>query len=94
MIRVSGAGPFSSLVGDALCTQYHLATRAAELALGEAIHEQVQDRELGEVNEIEILPNGEIRAVGGSDPAERGFKKPLTMREDLGGEYGARSRPA
>ena len=30
--------------------------------------------------------------MGGSDPAERGFKKPLTMREDLGGEYGARSR--
>ena len=45
-----------------------------------------------EDNEIEILPNGEIRAVGGSDPAERGFKKPLTMREDLGGEYGARRR--
>ena len=45
-----------------------------------------------EDNKIEILPNGEIRAVGGSDPAERGFKKPLTMREDLGGEYGARSR--
>ena len=37
---------------------------------------------------IEILPNGEIRALGGSDPAERDFKKPLTMREDLGGEYG------
>lgn len=36
---------------------------------------------------IEILPNGEIRASGGSDAAERGFKKPLTMREDLGGEY-------
>ena len=47
-----------------------------------------------EDNEIEILPNGETRAVGGSDPAERGFKKPLTIREDLGGEYGARSRPA
>ncbi|MDE0061487.1 MAG: hypothetical protein OXP09_18980 [Gammaproteobacteria bacterium] len=37
---------------------------------------------------IEILPNGEIRALGGSEAAERGFKKPLTMREDLGGEYG------
>lgn len=37
---------------------------------------------------IEILPNGEIRSQGRSDPAERGFKKPLTMREDLGGEYG------
>ena len=37
---------------------------------------------------IEILPSGEIRAHGGSDPAERDHKKPLTMREDLGGEYG------
>ena len=40
---------------------------------------------------IEILPNGEIRALGGSDAAERANKKPLTMREDLGGEYGVRS---
>ena len=39
---------------------------------------------------IEILPNGEIRALGGSEVAERGFKKPLTMREDLGGEYARR----
>lgn len=38
---------------------------------------------------IEILPNGEIRARGASDDAERDYKKPLTMREDLGGEYGA-----
>lgn len=37
---------------------------------------------------IEILPNGEIRERGGSSPSERGYKKPLTMREDLGGEYG------
>ena len=37
---------------------------------------------------IEILPNGEIRAVGGSEAEERDFKKPLTLREDLGGEYG------
>ncbi len=37
---------------------------------------------------IEILPNGEIRERGGSDPSERGYKKPLTMQEDLGGEYG------
>lgn len=36
---------------------------------------------------IEILPNGEIRAEGASDSAERNYKKPLTMREDLGGEY-------
>ena len=39
---------------------------------------------------IEILPNGEIRAIGGSDATEREFKKPLTMRENLGGEYGRR----
>ena len=43
---------------------------------------------------IEILPNGEIRARGGSDDAERDYKKPLTMREDLGGEYGAGRSPA
>ena len=35
---------------------------------------------------IEILPNGEIRAQG-KGAAELGHK-PLTMREDLGGEYG------
>ena len=38
---------------------------------------------------IEILPNGEVRALGGSDAAESGYRKPITMREDLGGEYGA-----
>jgi hypothetical protein len=38
---------------------------------------------------IQILPNGEIRAVGQTSPAELGTKKPLTMRENLGGEYGA-----
>lgn len=37
---------------------------------------------------LEILPNGEIRALGGSEAAERQGEKPLTMREDLGGEYG------
>ena len=37
---------------------------------------------------IEILPNGEVRAMGDSDAAERGYRKPITMREDLGGEYG------
>lgn len=42
---------------------------------------------------IEILPNGEIRALGSSDGAERDFKKPLTMREDLGGEYEKQDRP-
>ena len=39
---------------------------------------------------IEILPNGEIRPRGESDDAERNWKKPLTMREDLGGEYSRR----
>lgn len=36
---------------------------------------------------IEILPNGEIRALG-KGSAELSGGKPLTMREDLGGEYG------
>lgn len=39
---------------------------------------------------IEILPNGEIRARGGSSAGELAGRKPLTMREDLGGEYGSR----
>ena len=37
---------------------------------------------------IEILPNGEVRAKGQTSPNELGGKKPLTMRENLGGEYG------
>jgi len=36
---------------------------------------------------IEILPNGEIREKGQTNPAELGGRKPLTMKEDLGGEY-------
>ena len=36
---------------------------------------------------IEILPNGEIREVGGSKGEELEGKKPLTLRERLGGEY-------
>ena len=36
-----------------------------------------------EENAIEILPNGEVRAVKGKPK-----QKPLTMREHLGGEYG------
>lgn len=36
---------------------------------------------------IQILPNGEIREVGQATASEMGSKKPLTMREDLGGEY-------
>ena len=36
---------------------------------------------------IQILPNGEIRQVGQTTAADMGSKKPLTMRENLGGEY-------
>jgi hypothetical protein len=36
---------------------------------------------------IQILPNGEIRAVGQASSSDLGGKKPLTMRENLGGEY-------
>ncbi len=36
---------------------------------------------------IQILPNGEIRKIGRETVAEVGNKKPLTMRENLGGEY-------
>lgn len=48
----------------------------------EAILDKEQD------TPIEILPNGEIRAQGAT-ASELPGKKPLTMREDLGGEYGA-----
>lgn len=51
------------------------------------IHELERLLESEEDTPIEILPNGEIRALGASDASERGFKKPLTMQEDLGGEY-------
>jgi hypothetical protein len=37
---------------------------------------------------IEILPNGEVREKGATSTLETGGRKPLTMREDLGGEYG------
>jgi hypothetical protein len=36
---------------------------------------------------IQILPNGEIRQLGTATSDEVGNKKPLTMKEDLGGEY-------
>jgi len=47
--------------------------------------EKILDQE--EEIPIEILPNGEIRAQNQTSASERGGKKPLTMREDLGGEY-------
>lgn len=37
--------------------------------------------------EIDILPNGEVRAKGQTSAQELGGKKPLTLRENLGGEY-------
>lgn len=43
--------------------------------------------EWGEDQEIEILPNGEVRAKGKSTSEDLGDRKPLTMRENLGGEY-------
>jgi hypothetical protein len=43
--------------------------------------------------EIEILPNGEVRAKDQTTSAERGGRKPLTMREDLGGEYSTERLP-
>lgn len=37
---------------------------------------------------LEILPNGEIREFSEDEKAEvRSKRKPLTMRENLGGEY-------
>lgn len=47
------------------------------------LEEILQDEES---TPIEILPNGEIRALGGGEV--EGIHKPLTMRENLGGEYG------
>jgi len=48
--------------------------------------EAILNRENGwEDQEIEILPNGEIIAKGGAPTNV----KPLTMKENLGGEYGA-----
>ncbi len=38
---------------------------------------------------IQILPNGEIRAAGQTSSSELGGHKPITMRENLGGEYSA-----
>lgn len=50
--------------------------------------EQILESE--EEVEIEILPNGEVRAKGQTSQQELGGRKPLTMREDLGGEYSDR----
>jgi hypothetical protein len=47
--------------------------------------ERILDQE--EEVEIEILPTGEVRAKGQTSLSETAGKKPLTMRENLGGEY-------
>ena len=36
---------------------------------------------------IQILPNGQIMQVGKATEKEMGSKKPITFRENLGGEY-------
>lgn len=41
-----------------------------------------------ETTPVKILPNGEIQPLSQSGLSELGSKKPLTMRENLGGEYG------
>ena len=51
------------------------------------IHELEKLLDQEEDTPVEILPNGEVRAIGSSDSVERGYRKPITMREDLGGEY-------
>ena len=43
--------------------------------------------------DLEILPNGEIRRLGGGDIKDLKLK-PITMRENLGGEYGVESMAA
>lgn len=37
--------------------------------------------------ELEILPNGEIVPKGGSDQLDLVGRRPITFRENLGGEY-------
>ena len=48
--------------------------------------EEILNRE--EEQPIEILPNGEVRAVG-SVEGKKLKRKPITLRENLGGEYAA-----
>ena len=50
--------------------------------------EQILEKE--EEVEIDILPNGEVRAKNQTSEVELGGRKPLTMRENLGGEYSRR----
>jgi hypothetical protein len=58
--------------------------KAGVLSPQPTIAELIEILDSEEDNELEILPNGEIRALGTTRS-----KKPLTMREGLGGEYAA-----
>jgi len=40
-----------------------------------------------ETTPVKTLPNGEIQQLNQNSLAALGTKKPLTMRENLGGEY-------
>ncbi len=51
-----------------------------------SIHEIEHLLDQEEECNIEILPNGEVRRIGGT-LAESKDLKPITMRENLGGEY-------
>ena len=49
--------------------------------------------QLEEERELEILPNGQLRPKGQTPAEELGARRPVTFREDLGGEYGWRVSP-
>jgi hypothetical protein len=59
-----------------------------DVIMGRPTIDQLQEiLESEEQVEIDILPNGEVRAKGQTSTQELGGRKPITMREDLGGEY-------
>jgi hypothetical protein len=64
-----------------------LIARETEMSQESKIDELERLLNSEEDTPIQILPNGEIREVGQATAAEMGTKKPLTMRENLGGEY-------
>ena len=70
-----------------------ITCKMMNFCMGDMMHKRPSISELEAILEredeveIEILPNGEVRAVDETTTAERGGRKPLTMREDLGGEY-------
>jgi hypothetical protein len=56
----------------------------------EQIEELLNRKEMSweDNREITILPNGEIVIDSTGEPPNTGTLKPLTFRENLGGEYG------